>query len=131
MKLSLLGFWDVRVAVFEKSQFHGFLAEVWQQRFMAKAACDTTVFGSKQAPPGWIGLQSMPWLQAQSRLACSCASEMPALGIHQPAAVGFGDGVVGVCGVDGVTGVDGVYRQEEKKVQKKMKRTSSSIVQTI
>lgn len=42
---------------------------------------------------------------------------MPALGTHQPAAVGFGDGVVGVFGVDGVTGVDGVYRQEKKNTK--------------
>lgn len=60
----LLGFLVERMAVCEKSQFNGLMSEDLNRRFMAYVACDATVFGSKQAPPGWIGLQSIPRPQA-------------------------------------------------------------------
>lgn len=48
----LLGFLVERMAVCEKSQFNGLMSEDLNRRFMAYVACDATVFGSKQAPPG-------------------------------------------------------------------------------
>lgn len=56
----LLGLVDVRVAVCEKSQLNGFLSDFWYRRFMAYVAWEATVAGSKQAPPGCMGLQSRP-----------------------------------------------------------------------
>ena len=85
------------------------------------AAWDLILFGLKQAPPVWIGLQCAPWLHTSSLVACNASSLASALGsLHVLLLVGAGlepvDGLVvgdGLESVDGLEPVDGLFVGDE------------------
>lgn len=64
---------------------------------MTKAAWERTVLGSKQAPPAWMGLQSIPLLHTYSMFACNALSSASAFATQYfLPAIGDGFSVGGV-----------------------------------